>query len=299
MIDLLGTKEIGNNCVKVQNVFSKHFVDFLYEDCKKQFEYNLGSSITWDESNEYKPALVEDADILISNCITDCHGLRILGKELKNDLVFPYSIRNWNIFCVKMQNIMFEYCDKFNLDKSQLAPHSCWVERSSTSKYKFLSKRINLIDDKHINLIDDTDDWLNTWLGVDKISHYRILYFLTTSDSKKYGLGVRYNNLIVTLPAENNSLYIIPSIDSEYYTQYPTNSDETMILMFDWYLHPKGHELLPAWKFPNKYNFEVYKRYVEDAIERNNFTNSFQKSLYKHYLMLFKNELKTKLAYKK
>lgn len=293
MINLLGRKKIGSKLAKVQNVFNDHFVNFLYEDCKKQIKFNLGSSIIFSgKENTDKPSLFEDSDILISNCIIDCHGLRICEDEkIKNDLVFPYSNRNWNIFCIKMQNVMFEYCDKIGVDKSQLAPHSCWVERSSVSKYKLRSKIINLID--------DTDEWLNTWLNTDNIPHYRILYFLKTPDSKKYGLGVEYKNSIVTLPAEENSLYIIPTINSKYYTQYSTNSDETIIIMFDWYLHPKDSDHLPAWKLPNIHNYKFFERYIQHSIEHKSVQHKLQKILYKHYLKLFKGQLEKTLASRK
>lgn len=279
MTDLLGIKKIGNKLVKVENIFSENLVNFLYEDCKKQLKFNLSEE-----------SLLEDNDIRISKCILDCHGLRICGgkgEKIKNDLTFPYSTKNWNIFCIKMQNIMFKYCDKFGIDKSQIAPHSCWVERSYINKFEFGSKQLNILD--------DTDEFLNTWLNSKSIPHYRILYFLKTPDYKRYGLGIRYENTILTLPAEENSLYIVPTDENECYTQYSTDTEDNFVLMFDWYLHPKNSTMVPAWRFPNKYNYKVFKEYIKHTIEQSDTTHSVQKILFKHYLKIFKKQLEKTL----
>lgn len=284
MIDLLGTKKVGNKIAKMQNVFSKHFVNFLYEDCQKQLELNL--------NNEEVSNFLDDVDIKISKCIIDCHGLRICDSDVKNDLVFPYSVQNWNIFCLKMQNIMFEYCDKFSLDKSQLTPHSLWVERSSISKYKFRNKQINRLD--------DTDILLNKWLDDSNIPHYRILYFLKNPDPNEYGLGVGNGESILTIPAEENSLYVIPTNGGEYYSQYSMKTEDHIILMFDWYLHPKDSKYSPAWKFPNKYNYKSFEAYIKDAIKNNiSHTNIQQKKLFGYYLTMFQKQLEKTLASRK
>jgi hypothetical protein len=283
MINLLGKEKVGDKIAFVKNVFSQNFVSFLYEDCQRQLKVNT--------NNEVVSNFLDDVDIAISKCIIDCHGLRICDDLVRNDLIFPYSIKNWNIFCLKMQNIMFEYCDEFGLDKSQLTPHSSWVERSSVSKYKFREKQINRLD--------DTDEFLNTWLNVNDIRHYRILYFLKNPDPKVCGLSVGNGKSILTLPAEENSLYIVPTSEGEYYSQYSMKTEDNIILMFDWYLHPKGSKYLPAWKFPNKYNYQVFRNYVEDATKNRFFSDDHQKILYKHYLKMFKKQLEKTLASRK
>lgn len=280
MIDFVGKNNVG----EVKNVFSKHFRNFLFEDCQKQLKFNIIKQYfvnLYDVTNR----------VHLSNCIIDCHGLNICEEtRIKKDWDFPYSIKQWNIFCLKMQNIMFKYCDQFNIDKSQLAPHSCWVERSNISS----NDSVNVI-------LDDTDTLLNSICDVDKLTHYRIIYFLKCP-SPEFGFTLVNGDKKLTISGEENCLYVVPSTptDDYYcYTSFPTDTEEQFVLMFNWYLHPKESLESPAWVFPNKYNFEVFKTYIKDNM--NTFTSSSfsQKILYKHYLIMFQKELKEKLASKK
>jgi hypothetical protein len=68
--------------------------------------------------------------------------------------------------------------------------------------------------------------------------------------------------------------------------------------MFNWYLHPKESSENPAWVFPNKYNFEVFKTYIKDNMNTFISSSFSQKILYKHYLLMFQKELKERLASK-
>ena len=278
-----GKNILGNNIVKVENVFSKHFTDFLYKDCQKQLKFNV-----------IKPYFINLYDVTkrlhLSNSIIDCHGLNICeNSKIIKDWNFPYSIKNWNIFCLKMQNIMFKYCDQFNIDKSELAPHSCWVERSNISEN-------NIVD----VMIDDTDILLNSICDTDKLIHYRIIYFLRAPNSK-FGLTIVNETNKTSIPVEENCLYIVPSssTDSNYhYTSFPTDNEDHFVLMFNWYLHPKQFSEKPAWVFPNKYNFETFKTYIKDNMNTFISSSPLQKTLYKHYLIMFQKELKEKLAEK-
>jgi len=269
------------NFGQVKNVFSNHFINFLHEYCQKQLEFNV-----------VKPYFIDLIDttkrLHLSNSIIDCHGLNICEKtKIKKDWNFPYSIKEWNIFCMKMQNIMFRFCDEFDIDKSLLAPHTCWVEGSNVSN-----------NDSVKVIIDDTDTLLNSVFDVDQLTHYRIIYFLKTPNSK-FGLTMVYGDKTICIPSEENSLYIIPSIpkeDNYFYTTFPTDSEEHLVLMFDWYLHPKETLSRPAWVFPNKYNFKVFKSYIKDNMDTFTSSSFSQKILFKHYLQMFKKELKQRLA---
>lgn len=279
MINFVGKNNVG----EVKNVFSKHFRNFLLEDCQKQLKFNIVKQYfvnLYDVTNR----------VHLSNCIIDCHGLNICEEtRIKKDWDFPYSIKQWNIFCLKMQNIMFKYCDQLNIDKSQLSPHSCWVERS------------NISDNDSVNVIlDDTDTLLNSICDVDKLTHYRIIYFLK-SPNPEFGFTIVNGDKKLSIHGEENSLYIIPSspTDDYYcYTSFPTDNENQFILMFNWYLHPKESSENPAWVFPNKYNFEMFKTYIKDNM--NTFVSSsfLQKTLYRHYLLMFQKELKERLASK-
>lgn len=279
MIDSLGKNKIG----KVKNVFSKHLVNFLYQDCQRQLKFNV-----------VKPYFANLYDVTkrlhLSNCIIDCHGLNICeNSKIEKDWDFPYSIKNWNIFCLKMQNIMFQYCDQSDIDKSQLAPHSCWVERSNISDNDFVDV-----------ILDDTDILLNSICDVDNLTHYRIVYFLKSPDPK-FGLTLVNGDEKLFLPAEENCLYIVPSTpkDDYCYTSFPTDNEEQFILMFNWYLHPKESSEQPAWVFPNKYNFETFKSYIKDNMQTFIASSSLQKTLYKHYVLIFQKELSERLASKR
>jgi len=272
-----------NNIGKVKNVFSKHFRNFLHEDCQKQLKSNV--------VKQYFVNLYDVTNRLhLSNSIIDCHGLNICNQSrIEKDWNFPYSIKEWNIFCIKIQNIMFKYCDQFNIDKSQLAPHSCWVERSNVSS----NDSVNVI-------LDDTDTLLNSICDTDRLTHYRVIYFLK-SPKPKFGLTVVSRNEKTILLGEENSLYIVPSTPTdEYYcyTSFPTDNENHLILMFNWYLHPQEFLEKPAWVFPNKYNFEVFKTYIKNNMNTFTLSSFSQKILYKHYILMFQNQLKERLAFK-
>ena len=278
-----GKNIVGNDIVKVENVFSKHFINFLYKDCQQQLKFNV-----------VKPYFVNLYDVTkrlhLSNSIIDCHGLnRCENNGIEKDWDFPYSIQNWNIFCLKMQNIMFRYCDEFGIDKSELSPHSCWVERSTISE--------NISIDV---TLDDTDILLNSICKTDNLTHYRIIYFLKTPNPK-FGLTIVNGNNKLSIPGEENCLYVVPSSltnDSYHYTSFPTDNEGHFVLMFNWYLHPKEFSEKPAWVFPNKYNFETFKTYIKDNMSTFLSSSISQKILYKHYLLMFQKELKDKLASK-
>jgi len=274
-----GKNIVGNNIVKVENVFSKHFVNFLYKDCQQQLKFNI-----------IKPYFVNLYDVTkrlhLSNCIIDCHGLnRCENNEIEKDWNFPYSIQNWNIFCLKMQNIMFKYCDEFGIDKSELSPHSCWVERSTISKN--ISVDVTL---------DDTDILLNSICKTNNLTHYRIIYFLK-APNPKFGLTIVNGNNKLSIPGEENCLYVVPSSptnDSYHYTSFPTDNERHFVLMFNWYLHPKEFSEKPAWVFPNKYNFKIFKTYIKDNMNTFLSSSLSQKILYKHYLLMFQKEFASK-----
>jgi hypothetical protein len=260
MIKSVGKNKIANDIIQVKNVFSKPFVNFLIDDCQKQLEFNLKSNL----------------DIRNTKCILDCHGLSICDKTLvKKDPQFPYSIKNWNIFCVKMQNIMFKYCDQFNIDKSEITPHGCWVDSSTFSNKNIIQIKLH-----------DADDWTNSLCNVTQLTHYRIVYFLK-NPNPKFGLELKQEYENFFLEGKENSLYIIPTNTYNCYANYPTNTQEKLVLMFNWYLHPKESLELPTWKFPNKYNYKIFKTYIKDSLESNIAFNDSQKTLYKFYLTLF------------
>lgn len=229
-----GKNNVGNDIVKLENVFEQEFVSFLHDDCKKQLKYNL----------------LSDQYILSSKAIIDCHGLAVCnGKKIIKDPEFPYCTRNWNLFCMKMQSIMYDYCDKFNLDKSELTPHSCWVERSLISDNDTIKSKI-----------DDTDEWLDLFCNSNHaLTHYRVVYFLKNPNCE---FGIEIPNKF-NLSGEENSLYIIPTNIYDCHTKFSTDTEEQFVLMFDWYLHPKDSPNDPTWTFPNKYNHKLLKKYVK------------------------------------
>jgi hypothetical protein len=237
MIVSLGNNNVGNDIVKVSNVFDEDFINFLYDDCQNQLKYNL----------------LSDNYILSSKGIIDCHGLVICNnKQIKQDPEFPYSIRNWNLFCIKMQNIMFDYCDKFELNKGNITPHSCWVERSLIVKLPYIEAPI-----------DDTDVWLDAFCNNSHpLTHYRIVYFLKNPCSE-FGLIICDKDKKFNLLGEENSLYILPTGKYNCYTKFSTTIEEQFVLMFDWYLHPDNSTEDPTWTFPNKYNRKLLKKYIK------------------------------------
>lgn len=227
-----GKNKLGDDIVKIENVFDQDFVNFLYNDCQKQLDYNL-------LDNNY---------ILSSKAIIDCHGLAICkDDQVIKDPEFPYCTRNWNLFCIKMQNIMFDYCDKFNLDKATITPHSCWVERSLVGGEPFIKFPI-----------DDSDKWLDSFCNSpNPLTHYRIVYFLK-NPNPKCGLIIDQFDLSV----EQNCLYILPTNNYSCHTKFSTDNEEQYVLMFDWYLHPEDSLEDPTWIFPNKYNYKLHKKYI-------------------------------------
>lgn len=236
MIPSHGNNNLGSDIVEVTNVFDQEFVNFLYYDCKQQIEYNL-------LDNNY---------ILSSKAIIDCHGLAICKEEkVIKDPEFPYCIRNWNLFCIKMQNIMFDYCDNFNLNKSEITPHSCWVERSLIGKDCFIHAPI-----------DDTDKWLDSRCNVESLTHYRIVYFLK-NPNPDHGLIISKENNQFNLPGKENSLYILPTNNYNCYTKFLTDTDDQFVLMFNWYLHPETSPEDATWTFPNKYNYKLHRKYIK------------------------------------
>lgn len=237
MITSLGKNNLGNDIVQIKNVFDKEFVNFLFDDCREQVKYNL----------------LSDNHILSSKAIIDCHGLAVCkNSEVIKDPEFPYCIRNWNLFCIKMQNVMFDYCDKFNLNKSEITPHSCWVERSLIGEDCFIKSPI-----------DDTDDWLDLFCNSnDPLIHYRIVYFLKNSNPE-FGLMISNEDCEFDLLGEENSLYVLPTNNYNCYTKFSTNTEEQFVLMFDWYLHPKESSEDATWIFPNKYNYKLHKKYIQ------------------------------------
>lgn len=230
----------NNRIIKLENVFEEEFISFLYENCQKQLEFNL----------------LREGFIHITKNIIDCHGLSLCeDSNVQRDPDFPYCIRNWNLFCIKMQNIMFDYCDRFDLDKSQLNPHSFWAE-------KYL---INNLPEhfKEISRLDDTDKWLDFCCNsTTPLTHYRIVYFLENINSK-FGIVVYDGNDRLDFPGTQNSLYILPTSDYDCRIKFSDNNENQLVLMFDWYFHPKESTYNPAWVLPNKYNYKLHKKYVE------------------------------------
>lgn len=233
----LGKNKIGSDIIKIKDVFDEDFINFLYNECQQQLKYNL----------------LSDNCVLSSKCIIDCHGLVVCGeKTIKHDPIFPYSIKNWNIFCIKMRNIIYSYCDEFNLDKSYIIPHSCWVERSLIGKPPFVEIKIN-----------DNDKWLNSFCNNgNPLNHYRVVYFLKNLNSE-FGVTILDGKYKTNLLGEENSLYVIPTSNYNCYTKFSTTDNEQFVLMFDWYLHPKYSRNYPTWAFPNKYNDKLFKNYIK------------------------------------
>jgi hypothetical protein len=152
---------------------------------------------------------------------------------------------------------MFKYCDQFNIDKLELVTHSCWVERSTINENDFVDIKI-----------DDTDILLNSICDVNNLIHYRIIYFLK-NPNPKFGFTVVNGDKKLTFTGEENCLYVVPSTPSDNYycyTSFPTDTEDQFILMFNWYLHPKESLELPAWTFPNKYNFYFVKFFSESTL---------------------------------
>ena len=226
----------NNHIIKIENVFDEEFISFLYKNCLEQLEFNL---------------LIKDHIHKVTNNIIDCHGLALHENDkMQRDPNFPYCTRNWNLFCIRMQEIMFNYCDTFNIDKSQLSPHSFWVE-------KFL---INTLPGSFMQLIDE-DEWLDLFCNSDiSLTHYRIVYFLKNTNSK-FNLIVYNENDKVSLPGIENALYILPTTDYDCYVNFSDTNEEPLLLMFDWYLHPKESVNDPTWVFPNKYNRKLHRKY--------------------------------------
>jgi len=251
MTDSTGNSPLGDDIVKVSNVFDQEMIDFLIEDCDKQLKYNL------IDKNGHS--------LSITKPILDCHGLKICDdNSYREDLEFPYSVDKWNKFSLHMQNIMFQYCDRFNIDKGLVTAHSCWLEHSTTLG-DFIG---NLISTP----IDDRDVWLNERCGVEELTHFRIVYFLK-SESEKTGIMTNIGNEIKYLKGVENSLYIIPSTTYNFKATYTCARYN---LMFDWYLHPRESEKEPTWKFPNKFNNEKYLQYVRDRIKLKFLTKNSQ-----------------------
>lgn len=229
----------NNRIIKIENVFDEEFISFLYKNCQEQLEFNLS---------------IKDF-IHITNNIIDCHGLAFReNNQVQRDPNFPYCTRNWNLFCIKMQDIMFNYCDMFNLDKSQLSPHSFWAERYPTNTLPEPFKQPPLID---------TDEWLDLFCNSDiPLTHYRIVYFLKNTNSE-FGLIVYNKTDKVSLPGIENTLYILPTTDYDCRVNFSDTNEDQLLLMFDWYLHPKESINDPTWVFPNKYNRKLHKKYFE------------------------------------
>jgi len=248
MVSSTGTSVLGNDIIKVSNVFDQEMVDFLIEDCDKQLKYN---SIVNREFN-----------ISVTKPILDCHGLSVCDDtSCTKDAEFPYSVDKWNKFAMKMQAIMFKYCDKLNIDKTLLTPHSCWLEHFAPNDNELFSA-LELMPVK-ISPIEDTDIWLNERCGVEKLTHFRMVYFLD-STSENYGLVIDHKSTPRHLKGKKNSLYIIPS---NRYQAAAVYNRKRSNLMFHWYLHPKESLKEPTWKFPNKFNNKQYLKYVEERIK--------------------------------
>jgi len=227
----------NNRIVKIENVFDKEFISFLYENCQEQLEFNLS---------------IKDF-IHITNNIIDCHGLALRENDkVQRDPNFPYCIRNWNLFCIKMQDIMFDYCDTFNLDKSQLSPHSFWAE-------KYL---VNTLPEPFRQpLLIDSDEWLDEFCNSPvPLTHYRIVYFLKNINPE-FGIIVYDKNDKLEFPGTENSLYILPTSDYDCHIKFSKTNENQLVLMFDWYFHPEESIRDPTWVFPNKYNYRLHKKY--------------------------------------
>lgn len=255
-----GRKKVGSDIIQIKNVFDEDLVSFLFDDCQNQLKFNL-----LKDNYIFSPKIIYFHQklytfiknyILLTKPIIDCHGLVICENgEVKKDLEFPYSIRNWNLFCLKIQNSMFDYCDKFGIDKSELTPHSCWVERSLISKEKSIIPTTEMP-------IDDNDSWLDSFCGANSLTHYRVVYFLK-NPNPTLGIKIYTKKKVLNLLGEENSLYIIPSNSYNSYIEFPTDNEKHFILMFDWYLHPKDSPNDPTWIFPNKYNNKNLKQYIK------------------------------------
>ena len=243
MTDSTGNSPFGDDIIKVSNVFDQEMIDFLIKDCDKQLKYNL----------------IDNGDVSISMTkpILDCHGLRICDdNSYREDPEFPYSVDKWNKFSLHMQNIMFRYCDRFNIDMGLVTPHSCWLEHSTS--FVNPTNLLHLISTP----VKDIDVWLNKRCGVEELTHFRIVYFLK-SDCEEKGMTLTIGDKIKYFKGVENSLYIIPTNNYNFKSLYTC---PRYTLMFNWYLHPRESEKEPTWKFPNKFNNEKYLQYVKDRI---------------------------------
>lgn len=210
-----------NNIVILEDVFGEELVELLYISCKKQFTYNV----------------LHNDDILVTNCILDCHGL-----ALSSNVVFPYYENHWNIFCMTLKKIMYDYCDKVGFDKEHLVPHSCWGERSNQTikKYKRMHKE---------ELKKNCDEWLEDYLQINNLNKMRMIYYLKNPDPK-YGTTLLIKDKFISIPGKENSLCIVTCGDNKFSNKFPVDTDNKYNLIFDWYIHPPESKNMPTWFLP-------------------------------------------------
>lgn len=246
MDDSPGRKSLGSDVWKESNVFSPEITDILYSECLKQLEHN---ALRFKNGEKH-----------ISNCVLDCHGLSVIKNgSVERDPQFPYCIEEWNEFLLKIQEIMFAYCDKNGIDKSIISPHSCWIETSRCLHVN--SSGFSLVKN------DDSDLWLDSECG-SEVAHYKVIYILKDPNP---GLAIRVvkDGENIDFSGSENCLYVLPSKKYDFYVAYPDNSDAKINLVFDWYLHPKDSKMSsPAWKIPNKHDIFLNEDNVSIFIDK-------------------------------
>ena len=239
--------------------------DYLYSK-NDVFSEDLRLDILKSSEKHFANNLVDgDNGILqITEAIIDCHGLSLSPSSF-----FPYSERCWNIFCLKIRDLVYEYCDKSDINWSSMTPFSCWGERISYKPFEDVPRpkwehrifsRLYAPVDKHNNdnwkqtsgsvgLRNTNEPRISTDIQVHK-TFIRCVYYLQTDGL--FGTHVETpevcrhtgveNSVFIFNTSELPNYNILPHNPKTIEKRPPTN------IIFDWYINEPFE--VPDWILP-------------------------------------------------
>ena len=107
-------------------------VDYLYSK-NDVFSDQLRLDVLKASEKHFKNNLLDhDNGIFqITESIIDCHGLSLSPSSF-----FPYTERCWNIFVLKIRDLVYEYCDNAEISWHSMIPFSLYGERISYAQYE-------------------------------------------------------------------------------------------------------------------------------------------------------------------
>ena len=242
-------------------------VDYLYSK-NDVFSDELRLDVIKASEKHFRNNLLDDDNGIfqITESIIDCHGLALSPSSF-----FPYTERCWNIFVLKIRDLVYEYCDNAGISWHSMIPFSLYGERISYTQYegvprekwnhKIYSRTYeagNHYDlrkwktGKNITGLRNTSNPKLQSDGQVKKTFIRCVYYMQNKDDS-FGTHVETSEEVVRHKGIENSVLIYCSSELPSYNILAHNPETVEVtpptnIIFEWYINDPFD--VPDWVLP-------------------------------------------------